>query len=870
MVCCKVVDVNNRHYYRVPIGLLIRFILYFSASAAGVLAAIIWLEYHKFVLERAQSNVHESLRLSLTMRAMHINLRESIRDVRTLAALQVTQDYARRGNTRNRARLEKEFVNFSRINRHFTRLRFLDAAGRELVQVKFDGQNAVAVPLGEIQGNAQRFYLRKEHALSKDTIYISPLGLSVEAEQFERPLQPVIHFEAPLLDGSGRLQGVLVLTYLADTLLNNFWEFMVDSRGDPMIVNAKGHWLANSNRNLEWGFLLGSNETFGGHFAKAWEHIAAEEFGQVRTAEGLFIFKTVRPYAVMGISGGANGQQYRDEDHWKLISRIAPGALVFSPVSVFETWPREIMALWLLVGVLSAALAWMHTNNMSKTTALRERESQLAEAQRLAHLGNWVWHIPDGTLVWSDEIYRIFGLDPHNSVASYNDFLKIIHPADRDKVHDAVAAALEDDTPYAIDHRIVLPNEDIRYVRERGAVQFDNNGRPLRMLGTVYDITEVTEAAQALRASEARYRNLFENMVDGYALQEILFDEKGKPYDFRYLEINPAFERILGLSREQVIGKTVLQVFPDTESYWMDIFTDAALNGSSRRLEQYGKSFDRYFEVTASSPGQGLVAVLFADVTERKQAEQQLQKYREHLEQQVAHRTAELEASNRELEAFSYSIAHDLRTPLRTITSFSQILLEEAFSNLSDQQREDLQRIVNAGKHMSNLIDDILELARISRAEFTIATVNLSNLAETIIDNLRQLEPQRTVQVDVSANLYCRGDLGLLNIAMENLLSNAWKYTGNRVDATIAVGMETTGSGEVYYVRDNGIGFDMQYIDKLFRPFARLHSAEQFKGTGIGLVSAQSAIQRHGGKVWAESEPGVGTTFYFSLAAVNR
>jgi PAS domain S-box-containing protein len=525
----------------------------------------------------------------------------------------------------------------------------------------------------------------------------------------------------------------------------------------------------------------------------------------------------------------------------------------------------ELIELLLLVGILSAALAWLRTNNLVKNRALRENERQLAEAQRITHMGNWAWDFSRGSLNWSEEIYRIFGRKPQPSAASYEAFLDAIHPDDRKKVVAAIDAAIIHKAPYAIDHRIVRPDGTVRFVHERGAVQIDHAGRPVRMLGTVHDITESMEAAQALRQSEVRYRNLFENMIDGYVLYETLFDDQGRPCDYRCLEVNPAFERILGLARNQAVGKTLLEIFPTIEAYWLELFGNVAVTGQSQHLERYAQPLGRYFDTTVSCPERGLVAVFFSDITERKKSEQQLRKYRDELEAKVAKRTAALEASNKELETFSYSIAHDLRTPLRSITSFSQILEQEAGPKLSEEQCEDLRRIVRAGQRMSELIDDILELARISRAKFKVETVDLSALAYNIVENLQEAQEKRSVQVDIEPNLHCKGDAALLDVIMQNLLSNAWKYTCPCAKAHIEFGETTIDNEKVYYVRDNGVGFNMQYVNKLFKPFARLHSSDEFTGTGIGLVSVLSAIQRHHGKIWAESTEGHGATFYFIL-----
>jgi len=847
------------------LGTLPRFFFYFVISVTVALAAILSLEYHKFVLQRTTFHDQEALRLSLAYKAMATDLRESIVDLHIIASSQILHDYLQDTSVENRSRVEKEFLIFTRNNRKYDQVRFIDASGKEQVRINFDGKVAEAAPLHELQDKSQRYYVQEASRLSENEIYISPLDLNIEAGKVEQPFKPEIRMATPIFGVDSQMQGVIVLNYLAFSLLDNFREHMVDSWGEPMMINPQGYWLSSPHKEDEWGFMLGSNDNFKTRFDKAWDYINSHESGAIETTDGLFVFETVRPYLPNADVDEAPTEEYVAEQYWKIVTRVLPAALEYTPFKLLKSQPVILIALLILTGILSAVLAWLRTQNIVKSRALHESKKRLAEAQRIAHVGNWVWDIPTGALNWSDEIYRIFGYGPKSIDATYEAFLAAVHPDDREMVTRKVNAALHAKTPYVIDHRIVWPDGTIRYVHERGTVQFDDKGQAVRMLGTVQDITEMALSARSLQISESRYQNLFNNMVDGYALQEAILDSNGKPCDFRYLEVNPAFERILGLKRDQVLGKTVLEILPDTEPYWLELFGEVATTGQPGRLEHYGQSFDRYFEIAATCPEHGLVAVFFADVTERKRAERQLHKYREHLEEMVAQRTAALEASNKELETFSYSIAHDLRTPLRSITSFSQILQEEAGDQLTDEQREDLQRIINSGKYMASLIDDILELARISQAEFSLETIDLSKLAQTISSNLEQLSPQRSVKVDITPNLKCRGDARLLRIVLENLLSNAWKYTSKIPEACIEFGVTTIDNENVYYVRDNGVGFDMQYAHKLFTPFGRLHDVKEFEGTGIGLVSVQSAIKRHNGKVWGQSEKGEGSTFYFTL-----
>ncbi|HKU15013.1 MAG TPA: ATP-binding protein [Steroidobacteraceae bacterium] len=235
------------------------------------------------------------------------------------------------------------------------------------------------------------------------------------------------------------------------------------------------------------------------------------------------------------------------------------------------------------------------------------------------------------------------------------------------------------------------------------------------------------------------------------------------------------------------------------------------------------------------------------------------------LERRVAERTRQLEAANRELEAFAYAVSHDLRAPLRSMSGFSQILQESAPPGLDDKSRHYLQRIHDASVRMSSLIEDLLNLSRIGRSELTARPISLSQIAGEAAAAIRERHPAREVQLDIASGLEVSADPRLLRIALENLLSNAWKYTARTTPARVSIGKQTAESGVVYFVRDNGVGFDMKYADKLFVPFQRLHPEAEFPGSGIGLVTVQRIIARHGGRIWADAKPDEGATFYFTL-----
>jgi light-regulated signal transduction histidine kinase (bacteriophytochrome) len=261
------------------------------------------------------------------------------------------------------------------------------------------------------------------------------------------------------------------------------------------------------------------------------------------------------------------------------------------------------------------------------------------------------------------------------------------------------------------------------------------------------------------------------------------------------------------------------------------------------------------------SPEGVRISSAIRDVTRRKEAEAALK----HLNETLQARTCELETANKELESFSYSVSHDLRAPLRSIDGFSQALLEDYAGNLDEEGKSHLSRVRAASQRMGQLIDDLLNLSRVSRVEVRRETVELSKMAREVAEELRNGGPERDVEFVIADGLMAQTDPRLLRIVLTNLLGNAWKFTSKRPHARIEIGRHGENGSEAFFVRDNGAGFDMKYSEKLFGAFQRMHEAAEFPGTGIGLATVQRIIHRQGGRVWAKSELQVGTTFHFTL-----
>lgn len=395
----------------------------------------------------------------------------------------------------------------------------------------------------------------------------------------------------------------------------------------------------------------------------------------------------------------------------------------------------------------------------------------------------------------------------------------------------------------------------------------------MMVLGTIADITQRKRSEEALRESEEQLQTVIENLSEGLVISEldgqlIHWNRAAlKMHGFTSLDECllklPEFENIFKLS---TLDGSVLSL-----DKWplARIIDEEYLRDYEIRIRRIDSDWERIFSyggaIVSEPSGKQLAFVTITDITERKQAQEALRRLNETLEQRVAERTAQLEAANKELEAFSYSVSHDLRAPLRHINGFSQALLEDCADKLDETGKGYLQEVREASQEMAQLIDDMLQLARVTRSEIRREAVNLSELASEIVADFQKIESERAITVNIEEGISTYGDKQLLKIILVNLLGNAWKFTSNREDAEIAFGQEQIDGREVFFVRDNGAGFDMTYADKLFGAFQRLHSSSDFEGTGIGLATVQRIVNRHGGRVWAEGEVAKGAVFYFTL-----
>lgn len=389
---------------------------------------------------------------------------------------------------------------------------------------------------------------------------------------------------------------------------------------------------------------------------------------------------------------------------------------------------------------------------------------------------------------------------------------------------------------------------------------------PPVFIAVIQDLTERQRAAESLRQSEKRFHATFEQAAVGIAHVAL---------NGRFLEINKRFCDILAYSNEaltklrhtDLVHVEDLEVDADKMIALMrrDIDTFA----TEKRLRKADGSYVwARLTISLAFGNRGepdYFIFVIEDISERKRFEHEIRILNEKLEQRVLERTGELSAVNRELEAFSYSVSHDLRAPLRSIDGFSQALLEDHGERLDAAGRSLLERVRAASQRMARLIDDLLSLSRITRSEMQRRKLNLSNLVREKLHEMREAGAAPRAEFVIEPDVEAYGDEGLLRIALSNLLDNAIKFSSKVPNPQIEFGSTLTSEGRVIFIRDNGAGFDMAYTDKLFGAFQRLHSPDEFEGTGIGLVTVQRIIHRHGGRIWAEGEVDHGATFYLRL-----
>jgi PAS domain S-box-containing protein len=531
---------------------------------------------------------------------------------------------------------------------------------------------------------------------------------------------------------------------------------------------------------------------------------------------------------------------------------------------------------------------------------MRESEERLRMALTAAQQGLYDLNVQTGNATVNAEYALMLGYDPAEFRETNAAWIARLHPEDR----EPVAAAYRDyiagrTSEYRVEFRQRTRSGDWKWILSMGrVVERDAMGNPLRMLGTHTDITARRRAEEQARAAEAESARLLEEARQSRrALLSVVEDQKAVEAELRasearyrqlfqanphpmwvydletlaFLAVNDAAVVHYGYSREEFLARTIKDIRP-AEDVPRLLANVARVSGG---MDEAGvwchrKKDGSVIEVEISShtlffDGRRAEVVLAHDVTARRRVEAEIFQLNETLERRVAERTAQLEAANQELEAFSYSVSHDLRAPLRAVDGFTRILLEDHAPQLDAEGRRVCGIISDNTRRMGELIDDLLAFSRLSRAEMHPAPIDMATLASSVFQDLTVAQEREHIDFRVGPLPPATGDPALLRQVWANLIANAVKFSAKKERPRIEICAGDEGDDVVYSIRDNGVGFDMRYVDKLFGVFQRLHSAREFEGTGVGLAIVQRIVHRHGGRVWAEGAPGGGAAFYFTL-----
>jgi PAS domain S-box-containing protein len=493
---------------------------------------------------------------------------------------------------------------------------------------------------------------------------------------------------------------------------------------------------------------------------------------------------------------------------------------------------------------------------------LIDQQEKLSFALDAANMGTWSWNIETDTVEWSERIEALFGMQPGTFDGKYSTYLAMIHPDDLPPMQNTIQRALhENDFVYFVEHRIILSDGSIRWLEGRGKVYRNSAGEPVRMAGTVVDITERKRSEEALRRAEENYRNIVENSAHG------IFQSTPAG---KYLSINSALARIYGYdSPEQFINsisEIPRQVYVEREErdrFMQALEKEGHIYGfESRNRKKDGSII--WVSSNAHSVKDDAGNILYfegtvEDITQRKEAEAE----RERL-------LSELASKNAELERFVYTVSHDLKSPLVTIVGFLGYLEDDFQSGNMDALHKDVERIYRAAFKMQDLLQDLLDLSRIGRMMNPSESIPFNTLVDEALELTEGRLHERGVEVQVQPNLpFVYGDAKRLLELIQNLIDNAAKYMGDQPQPRIEIGFDGFEDGRpIFFVRDNGIGVAPEHHDQIFGLFNKLDP--NVEGTGVGLALVKRIVEYHGGRIWVKSEAGKGSTFLFTLQTSDR
>jgi PAS domain S-box-containing protein len=783
---------------------------------------------------------NESRRMERFTGLFRNDVESAVRDLRLLVTGDGLEAYLSTGQPADLERAVHRAVFFSRDNPDYDQIRYLNADG-------------AIVPADNLQNKADRPYFQNARDLAAGQIYLSTIDLNAENGALVQPLKPTLRLAMPVFDATGQRRGVYVINYLAENSIERLRQFVPRYGRRFRLLNAQGYWLAGPESGQEWGFLLPgrSGMTLAQTDPALWAKVVRDEAGQQPYHGGYFTWRHAVP------------REFAEGKPVKLVA--GDDFLVFASEVTAEEWADSLAQLRqtfdivaFLLFLLTTGIAWFW---QARRRAQQERDRFFSLTRDLLCVKGFDGRFKRVNPAWE----KALGYTREEMLAS--PVLHFVHPDDREKTLAETARLAEGQEVVSFENRYRCKDGSYRWLLW--------SARPLvkerLIFGSARDLTERKQIEESLRQTEERSRSIIDSAYDAF----ISIDAGG-----RIIYWNRQAELMFDRTRGEVMGHFL------HETIMPDRFQEAHLQGI-RHFHQTGEGpvLNKVVELVARRKNGDEFPVdviiwpltlgketsfhaFLRDITGRKTAEAQVLNLNAELKQ----RADLLEIANKELESFSYSVSHDLRAPLRHIHGFVELLQKSPGLQAEPSSVRQMNIIAKAAKEMGRLIDDLLAFSRTGRAEMHPVEIDMKDMVDQIIQDRRMECRGRQVTWEIGPLSVASGDPGLLRLVWVNLLDNALKYTGRCASAKIEVGRLAPGDGSgreaVFYVRDNGVGFDMQYASKLFGVFQRLHRAEDFEGTGIGLANVQRIIHRHGGRVWADAKVGSGATFSFSLPII--
>lgn len=503
--------------------------------------------------------------------------------------------------------------------------------------------------------------------------------------------------------------------------------------------------------------------------------------------------------------------------------------------------------------------------NKRKTIELDETYEKLQLSVEAGQIAIWIWDMKSNELEWNDQAYEVFGVS-NDFEPTFEKFSAMIHPDDLDYVIGATQKAIDTDERFDIQFKFNKGDGNEIILSGRGDIVRDEDGNPLQMIGINMDVTDRNEMIENLKRQESQLRSFVEQAPAAVAM----FDK-----EMKYITVSNKWYEHNRITGQSIIGKSHYDILPQVKKRkdWVEVHK-RVLEG-----EEFSKAKDQFTRIDNSevwiswtaipwhnTEGEiGGMILYVSDISKEVEYTEELEKEIEERTQKISEQARSLEVANKELESFSYSISHDLRAPLRSINGFSDILIEDHSDQLDGEGKRLIGVVKESAVTMGQLIDDILHFSQLGKKKLLKSTIDMNSLFESVISEQTALYDHEKMDVIITNLHHAKGDIALLKQVAVNLVSNALKYSSKNEKMDIQVESYSKKDMIIYSISDNGTGFDMKYHDKLFGVFQRLHTKSEFEGTGVGLAIVKRIINKHDGKVWAESAVNEGSTFFFSL-----